>query len=176
MKENLKENEVYFLGKKKFIKKKRQNISIKQKVTLIIITLLISFTIGYIIIQYNKENELTLNGETLETISILPENNKMPKFNGEDDIGAFVNWVSKNLVYPKEYQTTEAKVVVEFVVLTNGKLGEIKILEAPKNKVFEKEIINLLKRSPNWEPAEITGQKKVNMKFKLPIIFKNPMK
>lgn len=176
MRENLKENEIYFLGKKKITKKKQRNIPIKQKITLTTIILLISFAIGYIIIYYNRENKLTLNGETLETVSVLPKNSKMPKFNGEEDIGTFVNWVSKNLVYPQGYETVEAKIVIEFVVLTNGKLGQIKILEAPKNKVFEKEVINLLKRSPDWEPAEIAGQKKVNMKFILPVIFKNPMK
>jgi len=169
---------MYFLGRdKRWIKNNKK----LPKVFIILVLILLITTLavgGYYLNSSrhavkNDKIEMTLQGDTLNVVSILPKGSKFPRFNGSDNIEEFYKWIGINLEYPEGYETVKAKVIVRFVIMKNGKLGMFKILKAPRNKIFESAVINLLRRSPKWKPAELADGTKVNMEFILPVSFQN---
>lgn len=174
--EDTKDQEVFFLGQEKRNPSRRERRKVSLIVTLVMMLIVCGYFMVYFYWQGGKKAEITLDAGILETVSILPEGSKMPRFNGKDDIAEFSHWMSKHLEYPTGYEMENAMVVVEFVVLKDGSLGHFKILKSSGNKAFRKKVTDLLKRSPRWEPAELAGGEKVNMKCTLPVVFKTPLK
>lgn len=180
MKKGKNENEVYFLGGRT-VPGKMKKFKTLTGITIAATVVTLSSAAIFYFTQRNpgameEEKELILPGDTFDVVSVLPEGSILPKFNGKKDINEFYSWIVQNLVYPKGYETEEGKVIVSFVVMKNGELGKFDILEAPRNKVFENTVIELLKRSPRWEPAELADGTKVGMRFTLPVTFKSPGK
>ena len=94
---------------------------------------------------------------------------KMAEFPGGED--ALYQFIADNIEYPKEAREKgiQGKLFVEFIIWSDGSVGQIKVL----NKIgggCEEEVIRVIKLMPNWTPAE-QGGKIVNSKFILPIIF-----
>lgn len=175
MKDEINENEVYFLGQDRPIPKRQRNSFSKWKVVIGMIVIIALSIAGSLTWSFHKGGKAVpvLEGEILDTVSILPQGSKMPRFNGTDDMSVFMDWVCKHLVYPKGVETEKELVVVSFIIQTDGKLGGFNIRKAPLNKAFEEAVINLLEQSPEWEPAELPNGKKVNMKYTLPVLFRN---
>jgi len=169
--EKIKDNEVYFIGdqeKKGFHRKRTFYIVIVAVFIAVIAGLIIMFSING-----NKKNEnAPINGNTLDVVKVLPKGSQPPLFDGKYDMSEFMNWVCKNLKYPKGYETTEAKVVVGFVIQKDGTVGQFKIISAPKNKVFADAVLLLLKQCPRWKPAKLANGKAVSMEYELPVVFK----
>jgi protein TonB len=89
--------------------------------------------------------------------------------NGYD---AFYNYIFKSLRVPDHLlsRNRDGKVYVSFVVDTDGSLSDIQI-EKGFDQQLEKQIIQLLKDAPAWEPAIQQGRK-VRTRMQLPITIK----
>jgi len=106
------------------------------------------------------------NTEPYQIVEIMPE------FKG--GIESLMSFLSKNLIYPdwERENEIEGKILVSFIVDKNGKVKEptiIKTLKGSKN--FDKEVIRVINKMPNWIPGQKNG-KKVDVQFNLPIDFK----
>ncbi len=154
------DNAVYFLGNK------QQNYLRKYAVA---ITLAAICALGIVYI-FSIKSDVTYK-QGLPTIEALPQNATSPKFNGRYDFTKFLEWVSKNLKYPTEHETENAKVVVSFVITKEGTIDHIKILSQPRQKAFGKEVVQLLQKCPKWAPGKLADGTPVNISYTLPIKF-----
>lgn len=166
--EDNKDNEVYFLGKQH---RHRHH----KWLWVAIVILLLAVPLGIASLWSSDRDSATigktLKGEVLQTVSVLPEGAAMPKFNGDGDINDFYVWLTQNLKYPQGLENEQARVVISFVVQTDGKLGQFKVIDSTKQKAFEDQVIDLLKQSPAWTPARLSDGQEVNMEFTLPVLF-----
>ena len=87
-------------------------------------------------------------------------------------IGAFYQYVQKNMKYPSQAQRMglEGKVFVEFVVGKDGKITDVKVLRGI-GAGCDEEAIRVLKNSPAWSPGKQRGRA-VRQRMVLPITFK----
>jgi periplasmic protein TonB len=81
-------------------------------------------------------------------------------------------WVGKHLVFPANASEMDivGKVFVQFVVNTQGKVEDLKILKGV-DPILDKEAIRVIANSPKWIPAKQRGIE-VKQQFILPISFK----
>jgi Ca-activated chloride channel homolog len=88
------------------------------------------------------------------------------------DLKMFLEWVQKNIQYPKELVEicVSGKVYVRFTVNEKGKVVDIKILRS-LDPLLDQEVIRVLKTSPLWTPAKQSGRA-VKQQFTLPVSFK----
>jgi Ca-activated chloride channel family protein len=102
------------------------------------------------------ENEVEIKDEE-EPQFALPDAN--PEFPGGDN--AREQFILDNFVYPKggtaNPNASSCKLIVGFIVELDGSLVDIKILRSCGNKIFEKEIIRVIKLMPKWKPAQQEG-------------------
>lgn len=91
---------------------------------------------------------------------------KMPQYPGGD--AAMMKFLSENIKYPADSKA-QGRVIVQFVVKTDGTVGETKIIRAvaPELDAEALRVVKLLKMTP----GEIDG-KPVNVWYTLPIAFK----
>lgn len=91
---------------------------------------------------------------------------KMPQYPGGE--AAMMKFLSENLKYP-EGDKTGGRVVVQFVVQTDGTIGETKVVRSvsPELDAEAVRVVKLLKMTP----GEIDG-KPVNVWYTLPVAFK----
>ncbi|QHS55425.1 TonB family protein [Mucilaginibacter sp. 14171R-50] len=84
---------------------------------------------------------------------------------------AFSRFLSKNLKYPAEARKNkvEGRVVVNFVVETDGSLSDIRVLRGVGSGTDE-EAVRVLKTSPKWKPGVQNGRK-VRVQYTVPITF-----
>lgn len=87
-------------------------------------------------------------------------------------IGAFYQYVQKNMKYPSQAQRMglEGKVFVEFVVGKDGKITDVRVLRGI-GAGCDEEAIRVLKNSPAWQPGKQRGRA-VRQRMVLPITFK----
>jgi TonB family protein len=95
---------------------------------------------------------------------------QMPVFPGGDN--ALINFVSRNIKYPVEaFQNKEqGKVVVRFVVNTEGKVEKAQVIRSVSPSV-DKEALRVINILPAFTPGKQNG-KVVKVYFTLPITFK----
>lgn len=96
-----------------------------------------------------------------ETVEVKPE------FDG--GYIAFVKFVASNFVLP-EVESLSGVVKVSFVIGTNGKIDNIKIIQDLGDGTGD-EAVRVLKSCPNWTPGEQEG-KKVKVFMTMPINLK----
>ena len=84
---------------------------------------------------------------------------------------AFFDWVEKNQQYPllARQRKIQGKVMVEFVVQTDGRLTDARVTRKMGSGLDE-ETLRLIKTAPNWEPAVYQG-KPIKQKMLLPVLF-----
>lgn len=87
-------------------------------------------------------------------------------------IGAFYQYVQKNMKYPSQAQRMglEGKVFVQFVVGKDGKITDVTVLRGI-GAGCDEEAIRVLKNSPAWSPGKQRGRP-VRQRMVLPITFK----
>ena len=87
-------------------------------------------------------------------------------------LDAFNAYIFDRLRVPQHLiqQHVNGRVVVSFVIDTNGELTDIQIVEG-LDKQLEKQIIKILQEAPAWEPAWKDG-KKAKAYMQLPIVIK----
>ncbi|MCD8101773.1 MAG: energy transducer TonB [Alistipes sp.] len=95
---------------------------------------------------------------------------QMPTFQG-GDLSKFRSWVMNKLVYPSAAAENgiDGKVILTFVIETDGSLSNIEILSAPDRTLAE-EAERVLKLSPQWAPGKQQNTE-VRVRFNLPIDF-----
>jgi TonB family protein len=91
-------------------------------------------------------------------------------FKGKDILG-FREYVQRKVVYPPE--SVEArnygKVTVHFRVSAEGKIEDVRILDAP-DKYLAREVLKTVSNAGQWKPATLEG-KNVSKDFVIPVIF-----
>ncbi len=104
-------------------------------------------------------------GEIIQSVWV-----KMPEFPGGDTERN--EFLAKNIVYPNEalqkgYQGT---VYVSFVISSEGKVTDIKLLGGPEGGLNE-EALRVVGLMPKWKPGTRKG-KPVSVLFNMPVYFK----
>lgn len=106
--------------------------------------------------------------------SLIAVKIRSARFQG-GDISTFRQWVNKNINYPAEAVTKgiSGKVIVEFVIDSNGNLIEPKILQSTDTTgLLDQEALRVISMSPPWTPAETAeGSYKIKEKFSFPMVF-----
>ena len=95
---------------------------------------------------------------------------EMPKFPGGED--ALMDYVSKNVVYPKEAQEKgiSGRVFVGFIVEKDGSVSNVKVLRGIGGGCDE-EAVRVISGLPKWRPGKQEG-KPVRVSYQMPINFK----
>ncbi len=95
-----------------------------------------------------------------------------PEFPG--GITNLVKYLQNNLRYPASAlkSKTEGKVVVRFIVDTNGKMSESEIIRSVSPEL-DAEALRVLSEMPDWTPGMLDG-KPVECHYVLPVTFKIP--
>ncbi|MDE6485166.1 MAG: energy transducer TonB [Duncaniella sp.] len=116
-----------------------------------------------------KHEEFIYDPDAIYEIS-----DEAPKF--PDGIPALLKFISKNVHFP-EHISEDIKfrrVVVKFVVMKDGNIGDVQILRSCGDE-FDIEAIRVVKLLPKFEPGKIDGQN-INRWYTLPIDIKRPEK
>lgn len=86
-------------------------------------------------------------------------------------ISAMKRFIQDNLEYPKitghSCHQFSGRVYLQFIVCDDGSIQNIELMR-PSNSEFDQIAIDLIKKMPNWIPAEENGQA-VTSKVRLPI-------
>lgn len=95
---------------------------------------------------------------------------KMPEYPGGQ--AALFEYLQKNVKYPAdaEKKKVEGRVLVTFVVNTNGSITDIEVVR----KTFpslDAEAVRVISGMPRWKPGEQKGQK-VRVKYTVPLTFR----
>lgn len=83
-----------------------------------------------------------------------------------------MSFLAKNIEYPTEavQQKTEGKVICQFVVTSEGKITDVKVVRGVTS-ALDQEAVRVLECMPDWVPGKQDG-KAVNVRFVIPINFK----
>lgn len=99
-----------------------------------------------------------------------PQPDVLPEFPGGQI--AMFEYMMRNLVYPQEAidANQEGKVAVSFTVLSDGKIGEVKVQKSCGD-ALDREAMRVVSSMPAWSPAR-SGGKAVNCSMVIPVMFK----
>lgn len=109
-------------------------------------------------------------------VQVEPENKvldfaeQMPRY--PDGDAALYKWLGDNLVYPAiaTERGTQGTVVVKFVVLPSGKIGEVRVYRGV-DRDLDNEAVRVVKKLPDFIPGRQNGQA-VSVWFTLPVQFR----
>jgi TonB family protein len=118
--------------------------------------------------EVQTKDSSTTASETSETPLEVAE--IMPEFPGGTE--ALLSFIKDNLEYPQKAidGQTEGRVIIRFVVNSNGEISDPTILKGI-NKNLDQAAIDVINKLPRWKPGQQDGQK-VNVKYTLPVVFK----
>ena len=127
--------------------------------------------------EQDNSGETSKVGEVKKTVPYGPDKNgvyqiveEMPKFPGGEN--ALMDYVAKNVVYPKEAQEKgiSGRVFVGFIVEKDGSVSEVKVLRGIGGGCDE-EAVRVISGLPKWKPGKQEG-KPVRVSYQMPINFK----
>ena len=91
-----------------------------------------------------------------------------PEFPGGQ--AAWLNFLQKNLIAPEDLEPGDKKMVtIKFQVSAEGMITNFEIIQSA-GKLFDNEVIRVLKKMPKWKPAIQNGQP-VAKAFSQPVTF-----
>ena len=95
---------------------------------------------------------------------------KKPQFPGGE--AAMMKYVGENIRYPENAfkNKVQGRVIVQFVVQKDGKVGEVKILRGTDEEL-NNEAVRVIKSLPAFTPGEMDG-KPVSVWYTFPVMFK----
>ena len=95
---------------------------------------------------------------------------EMPQYPGGEN--ALMDYVSKNVVYPKEAQEKgiSGRVFVSFIVEKDGSVSNVDVKRGIGGGCDD-EAVRVIKAMPKWKPGKMKG-KPVRVSYMMPIIFK----
>lgn len=107
---------------------------------------------------------------SLSSDSIFEVAEVMPEFPGGTQ--ALFKFIGENLQYPQNAidGQIEGRVVVQFVVDKEGKVGSIQVVRSV-DKMLDQAAIDVVRALPDWKPGMQDGQP-VNVRYTLPVNFK----
>ena len=125
--------------------------------------------------NYYEGNQLLKNRNWKETgeediSDVFPFADTIPEYPG--GVAGLLRFLRSELRYPNDAhnQGIEGKVVVQFIVMEDGKVDGIKILKGKSPSLDEESIRVVRLMSGKWKPGILNG-KKVRVYFTLPVIF-----
>lgn len=97
------------------------------------------------------------------------EKNRYPSFRGGQ--GHLDDFIEKNMKYPlaAKNDSTEGRVFVDFIVNTDGKISDARILTST-DTIFNEEALRIVNSMPKWDCAKKKGDK-IAMRYAIPINF-----
>lgn len=97
---------------------------------------------------------------------------KMPEFPGGDS--AYIRFMCSNVHYPDSAwkHGVQGKVILQFVVLKSGYVGEVKVLNSVSPEC-DAEAVRVIKMLPRFKPG-LYHDKPINVWFTAPIVFQIP--
>jgi len=118
--------------------------------------------------EVQTKDSSTTASETSETPLEVAE--IMPEFPGGTE--ALLSFIKDNLEYPQKAidEQTEGRVIIRFVVNSNGEISDPTILKGI-NKNLDQAAIDVINKLPRWKPGQQDGHP-VSVQFTLPIVFK----
>ena len=95
---------------------------------------------------------------------------ELPEFPG--GMTAFMQWLTENLKYPNyaQRQKIEGKVVVSFIVNTDGGVEDLKVVRGA-HRLLDQEALRVLGKMPQWTPGTHRGSLCRTM-IAIPVVFK----
>jgi TonB family protein len=104
-----------------------------------------------------------------EVEQVYKEADVMPEFPG--GMNELMQYMMQSIKYPKELQESgvSGKVFVQFVVNTEGKIGQVEVVKGVHEKL-DAEAIRVISEMPDWTPGKKDG-KEVNVELVLPISY-----
>lgn len=116
----------------------------------------------------------TDNGKegTSEKEAVFEAVEQMPAFPG--GMTGLMNFLSKNIKYPKEAQKKglQGQVIVRVVIDTNGNVTSPQIIKGV-DPILDAEAIRVVSLMPRWQPGKQKGQP-VNVRYAIPLMFRLP--
>ncbi|MBM6993713.1 MAG: energy transducer TonB [Prevotella sp.] len=102
--------------------------------------------------------------------NVLRTVEQLPEFPG--GMVEFMKWLTRNLHYPNLalQQKIEGKVVVSFIVNTDGTIANPKV-EKSANPLLDNEALRVIRMMPRWKPG-IMDEKPCRTMFAIPVNFK----
>lgn len=119
--------------------------------------------------QHFDEGEEVI--EQSESDKVFEVVEKMPSFPGGP--GAMYDFLAKNIKYPEVAVECgiQGSVIVTFIVKKDGSLSDVRVAKSV-DPSLDKEAVRVVKSMPKWIPGIEKG-KYVNVKFTLPVTFRN---
>lgn len=122
-------------------------------------------------VEITGENSSGGTGTAPESIIYGTETlERMPEFAG--GLAGWAKYLQRNLRYPERAveSETQGRVVVSFVVETDGSLSHVHVISGIGSGCDE-EALRVLKKAPNWTPGIQNGHP-VRVQYTLPIAFR----
>lgn len=118
---------------------------------------------------YSLNEVVIVPGDTTKKNKVYTAVQSQPKFPGDAD--AFARYLAKYIRYPTaaRNKNVQGRVVLTFVVETDGSLSDVKILRGIGSGCDE-EAARVVKASPKWIPGKQNG-KKVRVQYSVPVSF-----
>ena len=117
-----------------------------------------------IIVEKKEEKPKEVKEEIFKSVE------QMPQFPGGD--AALMKYLSSHINYPPmaAENNVQGKVILQFVVEKDGRVGEVKVARSV-DKDLDKEAIRVVKSLPKFTPGRQNGQA-VRVWYTLPVTFK----
>lgn len=93
---------------------------------------------------------------------------QMPEFPG--GAAALLRYIDSHVQTPQTQEKIEGRVVVQFVVQSDGSIGEVKVVRSV-HPDYDKEAIRVIQSLPNFEPGRQDGEA-VAVWYTLPVSFR----
>ena len=118
--------------------------------------------------HFDEGEEVIEQSESDKVFEVVDE---MPSFTGGQS--ALFDFMAKNIKYPEvaEDNGIQGRVLVTFIVKKDGSLSDVRVAKS-EDPALDKEAVRLVKSMPKWSPGIREG-KYVNVKFTLPVTFRN---
>lgn len=99
---------------------------------------------------------------------------EMPEFPGGP--GALLDYLAKkiSIYYPKSLHHMTGRVALSFEIDTTGHIKKVKVIR-PINPTLDSIAAKIIREMPTWRPGKVRD-KLVNVKYTIPVTFKNPDK
>ena len=101
----------------------------------------------------------------------IPPYMTMPDFPGGQE--ALFEFLTKEVRYPAEAQENgkEGRVIVQFVVATDGKIEEVKVVRSGGDPSLDREAVRVVSAMPKWFPGKKRGVP-TRVKYTVPVNFR----
>lgn len=112
----------------------------------------------------SQNNVISSHEEVFAIVEDLP-------YPSTGSMDSFYEMIYENLEYPvhSKEKGIEGKVIVQFIVLKDGTLSELNVLEGI-GTACDAEAVRVIKEGPDWIPGEHAGEK-VNVRMIVPVTF-----